>query len=83
MTTPEQLAALGIEPSARVCNDPVYFDHAVLAAILAERQRCADVARRFVGYTESSAGSAHSAESKKLAEDAADWIATSIMHPTL
>lgn len=61
----------------------VFLTNHIERAILAERKRCAEVARRFVGYTESPAGSVHSAESKKLVEDAADWIATSIMHPTL
>lgn len=53
----------------------------VAAAILAERKRCAEVARMFAGYTDSRSGEAHSKEAKRLAEDTAAWIWTEIMEP--
>ena len=55
---------------------------AIARAILAERERCAKVARRFVGYADSDAGSAHSREAKELAESTASWIEQEIMEPT-
>lgn len=53
----------------------------IARAIMAERKRCANIAKMFAGYTDSEAGEDHSKEAKRLAEDTAAWIWTEIMEP--
>ncbi len=51
----------------------------VARAIMAERERAAQVCRKAAGYYDAGAGSAHSEEARRIGKSQANWCADEIM----